>query len=134
MQSASTSFDASVWELFAPLTTGARMSIVRDSVDLDALVQTMRNAKATVLQWVPSLLRVLIDHPELSGASKSLRLLFCGGEPFESSLRDSVVRITNAVPVNLYGPPSARSTRRSRNAGQVRSRSGVRLRTRVCTS
>jgi amino acid adenylation domain-containing protein len=104
MQTASTSFDASVWEILAPLMTGARMSIVRDSADLDALVHVLKTSEVTALLWVPSLLRAMIDHPEFTEASRKLRLLFCGGEAFESSLRDSVVRITDAVPVNLYGP------------------------------
>src|SRR5262249_37755779 len=94
---------ASVWELLAPLTTGARMTIVRATADVRLLARTILAAKATVLQCVPSLLRVLVADPGFADAARALRLVFCGGEPFESSLRDALVRIPDATAVKLYG-------------------------------
>jgi non-ribosomal peptide synthetase component F len=56
------SFDASVWEFFAPLLAGARLSLLRPNGERDGgyLVQALVAQEITVLQLVPSLLRVLL--------------------------------------------------------------------------
>ena len=57
------SFDASVWEVFAPLLAGGRLIVAqpyghRDSAYLSRLIQEQG---ATVLQLVPSMLRVMLQ-------------------------------------------------------------------------
>ncbi|HEX9668823.1 MAG TPA: AMP-binding protein, partial [Thermoanaerobaculia bacterium] len=76
------SFDASVWEFYAPWLAGGALVVARPGGHQDAayLVETLRRERITILQVVPSLLRLLAEQPGLEDC-RSLRLLFCGGEP-----------------------------------------------------
>jgi non-ribosomal peptide synthetase component F len=59
VQRTSLSFDLSVWELFAPLLAGARL-ILPSTIDVrdpQRLAELVRRRQATVIQFVPSLLR-----------------------------------------------------------------------------
>ena len=101
-------FDASVWELFAPLQTGAAMIIAPpgDRADTGLLVDTVERHRVTVLQLVPSLLGMMLDEPGFS-ACRSLRRVFCGGEVLTTALAE---RLCATLPVdlfNLYGPTEA---------------------------
>ncbi|HEV7519399.1 MAG TPA: amino acid adenylation domain-containing protein, partial [Thermoanaerobaculia bacterium] len=101
-------FDASVWEFWAPLAAGATLVLARPGGHQDAgyLVELMARERITVLQVVPTLLRLLLDQPDLGGCS-ALRRLFCGGEPLTHDLvARSAGRLGLAVG-NLYGPTEA---------------------------
>ncbi|MCY1078721.1 non-ribosomal peptide synthetase [Archangium lansingense] len=103
------SFDASVWELWVPLLAGARMAIAPPGAHRDgaALVRSVLHHQATLLQLVPSLLRVLLQEPALSRATH-LRSIFCGGEALPSELGHSLRSVLpSASLVNLYGPTEA---------------------------
>ncbi len=65
LQKTSFSFDASVWELFLPLVTGARLVLAPPGVQQDPalLVRTAEAERITVLQFVPPLLRIFLDEP-----------------------------------------------------------------------
>jgi len=109
IQSTAISFDASVWEFYAPLMVGASLVMLpgRDRSDLEALFDAIDRFGVTVLQVVPSLLRVMLEaESELRGAS--LRMILCGGEVLDRNLaqrcRD---RLPNAVLYNVYGPTEA---------------------------
>ena len=78
------SFDASVWEFYAPLLWGARLILAlpgghQDSVYLCEVIIKQNNI--TVLQVVPSMLRILLDEPAFKNC-RSLKRIFCGGKPF----------------------------------------------------
>nr|QEO74429.1 condensation domain-containing protein [uncultured bacterium] len=105
LQKTSISFDASVWELFLPLMIGARLVMARPGGHQDAayLVDAVRRHEITVLQLVPSMLRVLLDEFALESC-RGLRLLFCGGEALTTDLRDGVFQRLGAELHNLYGP------------------------------
>ncbi|MFY0568156.1 non-ribosomal peptide synthase/polyketide synthase [Archangium lansingense] len=100
------SFDASVWECWAPLMVGAPLVLAPPEAHRDpaALVECVLRQRVSVLQVVPSMLRFLLDEPALSRATH-LRWLFCGGEALASELAP---RLAEALPevrlVNLYGP------------------------------
>jgi amino acid adenylation domain-containing protein/non-ribosomal peptide synthase protein (TIGR01720 family) len=103
------SFDASVWEFFAPLFCGARLVLARPGGQQDPsyLLTLIREEQVTVLQVVPSLLRLLVGQPEF-GECESLRLLFSGGEALAQRLAGEVRERLNSVEVyNLYGPTEA---------------------------
>lgn len=108
LQRAPFSFDASVWELFAPLMTGAQLILARpeDHQDMSRLVQTMVTHEVTTLQLVPSMLRVLLDEPQLDACS-SLRRVFCGGERLPVELQGHFFTRLTADLNNLYGPTEA---------------------------
>jgi amino acid adenylation domain-containing protein/natural product biosynthesis luciferase-like monooxygenase protein len=103
------SFDASVWEFYAPLLSGARLVLARPGGHRDTthLVELIRASRITTLQVVPSLLRLLLDEPGFREC-RSLRRVFCGGEPLTGDL---VARTQTSLPDtsvhNLYGPTEA---------------------------
>ncbi|HTG34802.1 MAG TPA: amino acid adenylation domain-containing protein [Thermoanaerobaculia bacterium] len=105
LQKTPVSFDASVWELFCPLFAGARLELARPGGHQDAeyMVRAVAEREITVLQLVPSALRMVLEVPELERCI-SLRRLFCGGEALPTELRDRFFARLPAELVNLYGP------------------------------
>ena len=59
------SFDVSVWELFWPLLTGARLVIARPEGHKDPgyLIETIRQNRITVMHFVPSMLQAFLESP-----------------------------------------------------------------------
>jgi amino acid adenylation domain-containing protein/non-ribosomal peptide synthase protein (TIGR01720 family) len=102
------SFDASVWEFYAPLIAGAQLIMARPEGHRDCayLIDLIARQQVTILQLVPSLLQLLLDEPEIESC-KSLRRVFCGGEALSPEL---VKRFYERLAVdlqNLYGPTEA---------------------------
>ena len=109
LQKTPSSFDVSVWELFWPLMTGARLVFAkpggqRDNEYLCALIQT---EAITTLHFVPPMLQAFLDTPEAERCL-SLRQVFCSGEEL---LAGQVARFFQVLPHcalhNLYGPTEA---------------------------
>jgi amino acid adenylation domain-containing protein/non-ribosomal peptide synthase protein (TIGR01720 family) len=102
------SFDASVWEFYAPLLTGARLIMARPGGHLDAayLVRLINEQSVTILQLVPSLLRVLLDDKGFE-TCRSLRRVFYGGEALAVELQERFFACMSAELHNLYGPTEA---------------------------
>lgn len=99
------SFDASVWELFCPLLAGACLVVARPGGHQDGeyLIQAVTAHGITVLQLVPSALRMLLELPGLE-AAVGLERLFCGGEALSSDLVEAFRSRSRARLINLYGP------------------------------
>jgi amino acid adenylation domain-containing protein len=104
---ASLCFDASVWELFVPLSNGARLVLAQQGShqDLAYLVKLMAEEKVTVLQSVPSLLQMLLE--ENIECCTSLRHVFCGGEVLSGELLDRCFARLPGKLHNHYGPTEA---------------------------
>jgi len=102
------SFDASVWEFYAPLLVGGRLVMAEPEGhrDPDYLVRTIDQHRVTILQLVPTLLRVLLDHPGFAGC-RSLGRVFCGGEVLPAELAERFLSRLDASLHNLYGPTEA---------------------------
>lgn len=98
-------FDASVWEFFLPLITGAALVIARPSGHKDILyqIETIQQEQVTVLQSVPSILRVLLEAEDI-GKCRTLRFVFCGGEALTSDLQKLFFERALGELYNLYGP------------------------------
>lgn len=81
------SFDASVWEFYAPLLSGGRLIVARPEGHLDPeyMSQTIQQQHVTILQVVPSILGLLLNQASFKN-SPSLRCIFCGGEPLPPKL------------------------------------------------
>ncbi len=99
------SFDASVWEMWAPLLAGCPMVLAQRDREADPtyLGELIRSQGVTEIQVIPSILALLLELGGLSGCD-SLRRVFCGGEALPAEL---VRRFHAAHPadlVNLYGP------------------------------
>ena len=105
LQKTPISFDASVWEFYAPLLSGARLVMARPGghQDPDYLLDAVARYGVTTLQVVPSLLRMLLEC-EGGGRGGSLRRLFCGGEALTGELRERFFARYSAELHNLYGP------------------------------
>jgi amino acid adenylation domain-containing protein/FkbM family methyltransferase len=103
------SFDASLWELFLPLFSGAQLVMARPGGHRDPayLVEAVCQHRITILQLVPSMLRVFLGE-ESVGQCDSLRHMFCGGERLTADDRQRFdERLPHATLHNLYGPTEA---------------------------
>ena len=105
LQKAPLGFDASVWEVYAPLVAGAALVVAPPGAESDprALAEILRQERVTHLKLVPSLLRMLVALPEFGEAS-ALRHVFCGGEELPPDLVRDFFRTSGAELHNLYGP------------------------------
>lgn len=98
-------FDASLWEIWSPLMTGATLVIASDAATKDpsAIAQLIESTNATVLQLVPSILETMLDASSLKSLGK-LHRLFIGGEALRTELIRSVCDVISVEMINLYGP------------------------------
>jgi non-ribosomal peptide synthetase component F len=102
------SFDVSVWELFWPLIAGARLVFAKPGGHRDSryLVSLIREEGITTLHFVPSMLRVFLEEPEVSSCD-SLRRVICSGEALAFDLQERFMAALDAELHNLYGPTEA---------------------------
>ncbi|MEO8137910.1 MAG: condensation domain-containing protein, partial [Betaproteobacteria bacterium] len=106
LQFTSISFDASLWEMVAPLCVGASLSLLRPGGERDIayLAKVLHDEHLTVLQVVPSMLRALLKDSQLQRCSH-LRYIVCGGEPLDYELVGRLQRLLPWVRQgNFYGP------------------------------
>ncbi|MEC5161348.1 MULTISPECIES: non-ribosomal peptide synthetase [unclassified Janthinobacterium] len=102
-------FDVSVWELFWPLTAGARLALALpgDQRDPARLVALIQQHQVTTVNFVPAMLQAFLAHEGIE-ASTRLKHIICGGEamPAETQ-RETFARLRQAGLHNLYGPTEA---------------------------
>jgi amino acid adenylation domain-containing protein len=106
LQKTSFSFDASVWEFFWPLISGATLVVAKPYGDKDAayMVKTAAEENVTVLQMVPSVLQMVVEQ-EGFGNCRSLRHVFSGGEALSAAVCEKFFgRLAEARLTNVYGP------------------------------
>jgi amino acid adenylation domain-containing protein len=121
------SFDVSVWELFWPLATGARMVMARPGGHRDSayLWRTIAEQGITTLHFVPSMLHAFVEdggrgfvpqpshpshpsHPSQDGpAPHRLRRVLASGEALPHDLQQRFCRRLRVPLHNLYGPTEA---------------------------
>jgi amino acid adenylation domain-containing protein len=99
------SFDASVWQIFGTLISGATLVLSKPSRYLDSsyLVEKIVAEGITITDFVPSALQVFLDDPG-TDRCHSLRHVFSGGEALTSSTRDQFFARLGASLHNVYGP------------------------------
>ncbi|MEH1099579.1 amino acid adenylation domain-containing protein [Micromonospora sp. CPCC 205561] len=105
LQKTALGFDASMWEFLSPLVSGGAVVLAAPDAHRDpaAMLRAMRAHDVTVLQLVPSVLRVLLQESDLSGCV-ALRLVCSAGEPLPVALCEQL-RALSAVEIwNTYGP------------------------------
>ncbi len=99
LASTSICFDLSVFELFAPLTSGGRVFLVENAL---ALGQTDHAVEPTLINTVPSVMAELL---RLRKLPRSIRTVNLAGEPLTTSLVEATFQHTSALQVyDLYGP------------------------------
>ncbi len=101
-------FDVSVWEFFWPLICGASLVIADAGGHRDTkyLAHLISSEGITVIHFVPAMLEIFLNDPEISGC-RTLRYVICSGEALPYSLQDRFFRIFNCGLYNLYGPTEA---------------------------
>jgi acyl-coenzyme A synthetase/AMP-(fatty) acid ligase len=101
-------FDVSVWELFAPLLSGARLLIAKPGGHQDTAYQLdlMAREKVTHVDYVPTMLEVLLESEGLDQCDH-LKVVTAAGEALTRELRDRFYSQTSAKLYNLYGPTEA---------------------------
>jgi amino acid adenylation domain-containing protein len=106
-QTASQCFDISVWQFLASLLVGGRVHIVPDDVAHDPakLVEECVEAGVTVLETVPSLLRIMLEERCLERPLAVLRWMIVTGEALPPDLCRGFLRVQSEIPMmNAYGP------------------------------
>ncbi len=80
LQKTPATFDVSVWELFLPFLSGARLVVAPPDAHRDPawLCRLVRERRITVMHFVPSMLAAVLDEPAARGLEA--RLVFCSGE------------------------------------------------------
>ena len=116
LQKTPISFDVSVWELFWGISVGASVSFLPPGGEKDPsiIAEVIEKHRVTVVQFVPSMLSVFLDHfdhIELKPKCSSVRHVFSGGEELSPGLvrrfqqhwdQSEQVKLTN-----FYGPTEA---------------------------
>jgi amino acid adenylation domain-containing protein/FkbM family methyltransferase len=101
-------FDVSVWELFWPLMTGARLVIARPEGHRDPLylAETIARERVTTVHFVPSMLGPFLEVARTSPCP-DLRRVVCSGEALSPALVREAGEVLPAELHNLYGPTEA---------------------------
>lgn len=103
------SFDASVTEIFVPLTLGAKLVVARPGGQRDPryLSELISRHRISVVETVPSGLALLMEEPAFATCS-SLRSVVLGGEALSPQIRDRFHQThPQARLFNPYGPTEA---------------------------
>jgi amino acid adenylation domain-containing protein len=110
-QTASQCFDISVWQFLAPLAVGGRVHVYPDEVahDPGRLLAAVDADGVTVLETVPSLLRMMVEEADRRGAGRpflaGLRWVVPTGEALPPELCGRWLAAYPGIPlVNAYGP------------------------------
>ncbi|MFI2202812.1 amino acid adenylation domain-containing protein [Streptomyces sp. NPDC020192] len=109
LQKTPISFDVSVWELFWPLLTGARLVLAAPGGHRDPgyLAGLVREQRVTVCHFVPPMLDTFLGAVRAADCG-SLRLVVCSGEALPADLARRFHRaLPQAALENLYGPTEA---------------------------
>jgi amino acid adenylation domain-containing protein len=111
LQKTAFSFDASIWEIFVPLMSGASVVLARAGGQRDTayLVEVMERTGVTVLQMVPSMLELLLRESGLKERCRKLRRVFSGGETLTWQVQEIFYAAMGEEVelVNFYGPTEA---------------------------
>ncbi len=120
LQKTPAGFDVSVWELFWPLLTGARLVMAAPGGHRDSayLLRTLAERQITYAHFVPAMLRVFLDHlegdPPPTAARSRLRrplprlqCILASGEALPYDVQQRCHALLGVPLHNLYGPTEA---------------------------
>ncbi|GAA3597232.1 hypothetical protein GCM10022419_095560 [Nonomuraea rosea] len=109
-QTAPLGFDISIWQLLCPLIVGGQVSVVSDATAYDsvAFARLVRSQGVTIVELVPTMVRLLLDDlaaaPE-TGPLDGLRWMLATGEELPTEVARRWLReMPHAGLVNAYGP------------------------------
>ncbi|GAB6125794.1 amino acid adenylation domain-containing protein [Humidesulfovibrio idahonensis] len=113
LQKTTVTFDVSIWELFWWSWCGASLALLEPEGEKNParIIETVHARRVTVVHFVPSMLRVFLDHlearPEDVRKLSSLRYVFTSGEALPRELVSRFNALLRAELHNLYGPTEA---------------------------
>ncbi|MGO3669288.1 MAG: amino acid adenylation domain-containing protein, partial [Vreelandella alkaliphila] len=99
-------FDVSVWEIFWPLSVGARLVIAQpgDHRDPERIIELIQRHDVTTLNFVPSMLKAFLAYPDVRAKTR-LKHIMCGGEAVPATLQQDVAECLDGAHLHdLYGP------------------------------
>ncbi|MEH6642860.1 amino acid adenylation domain-containing protein [Vreelandella glaciei] len=99
-------FDVSVWEIFWPLSVGARLVIAQpgDHRDPERIIELIQRHGVTTLNFVPSMLKAFLAYPDVKIKTR-LKHIMCGGEAVPATLQHDVAECLDGANLHdLYGP------------------------------
>ncbi|MBI2374208.1 MAG: amino acid adenylation domain-containing protein [Deltaproteobacteria bacterium] len=92
-------FDLSIWEMFVPLSTGGKIILADNALQIPELPG---RAEITLINTVPSAIRELVRH---GGIPESVRVVCLAGEPLTPELVAEIYGVPTVEKVyDLYGP------------------------------
>lgn len=106
-QTASQSFDISVWQMLAALVVGGQVEVIGDHVAHDAgqLLPRIEKEGVTIVETVPSMLRAVLDATSVDSNLRALRWMIPTGEALSPDLcRRWLAAYPHAWLMNAYGP------------------------------
>src|SRR5690242_7918021 len=111
LQNSRHTFDSAFWQLFWPLTTGARCVIPAqgDFLNLEHTIDTVGAYSITITDFVPSIFNVLVALADGDASARaklsSLRHLVVGGEEINPPMAHRLMTMLPGVTItNGYGP------------------------------
>ena len=108
LQKAPLEFDISVWEIFAPLSAGARSVLARPRCEMDPgyLVRVIAEERVTIAHFGPAMLQAFLEAAGVERC-RSLRRVFCGGEPLPPAMMERFFARLGGELIHQYGPTEA---------------------------
>jgi amino acid adenylation domain-containing protein len=110
-QTATQTFDISIWQFLVALLLGGQVEIISNEIaaDPDKLLQIVERQKISILEIVPSLLRMILQNLEVDGGVQTelscLRWLLLTGETLPPKLCRQWFDYYPSIPMmNAYGP------------------------------
>jgi amino acid adenylation domain-containing protein len=110
-QTAAQTFDISIWQFLVALLVGGRVEIINSekATDPTQLISLLQRQRISILEIVPSLLRMILQQMELKGATQTelscLRWLLLTGETLPPNLCRQWFEYYPSIPMmNAYGP------------------------------
>jgi aspartate racemase len=109
LQVLSLSFDFATWEIFTALVAGAQLIMAKPGGHQDSnyLVKLIRGSAITLVGFVPSMLKAILEESEIESCN-SLKRVVCGGEEIPVELQERLFgTLQNVELQNTYGPTEA---------------------------
>lgn len=102
-------FDAALGVAWTALTQGATLIMPDDEVlkDPSRLMDLIVREQVSVLPAPPSLLDVIVSHPEFPAYAPQLKYVWTGGEAMPPEMPARIRALTTAKFFNFYGPTEA---------------------------
>jgi amino acid adenylation domain-containing protein len=111
LQKTAPTFDVAMWEIFLPLSVGARLALAPAGAERDPerLADLLRHFHVTIVHFIPSMLALFLQTAGRDLSLPSLRQILCSGEELTRHIRDAAIDAFGPCVElwNLYGPTEA---------------------------